>query len=99
MWRIWRLRELLPYVFASLCLRGLTWVLRQDELKTLRESFAAVKAEFVDLDGQSWETTTARKMLIDWVSPSLLRCLGVEVRSDPPEKNPSAIPPTFTWKE
>ncbi|KAI0694080.1 hypothetical protein C8T65DRAFT_744492 [Cerioporus squamosus] len=37
-----------------------------EELNALQESFAAVKAEFVDLDGQSWETPTAREMLVDW---------------------------------
>ncbi|RDX40049.1 hypothetical protein OH76DRAFT_1476300, partial [Lentinus brumalis] len=37
-----------------------------EELKTLRESFAAVKADFVDLDGQSWETPAAREMLVNW---------------------------------
>ncbi|RDX40226.1 hypothetical protein OH76DRAFT_1490476 [Lentinus brumalis] len=37
-----------------------------EELKTLQESFAAVKADFVDLDGQSWETPAAREMLVNW---------------------------------
>ncbi len=54
----------------------------QEELKTLRESFAAVKADFVDLDGQSWETPAAREMLVNWVShPRFLLPEPAESRS------------------
>ncbi|RDX42409.1 hypothetical protein OH76DRAFT_1411177 [Lentinus brumalis] len=37
-----------------------------EDLRILQESFAAVKAEFVDLDGQSWDTPAAREMLVNW---------------------------------
>ncbi|KAI0694098.1 hypothetical protein C8T65DRAFT_833550 [Cerioporus squamosus] len=38
----------------------------QEDLQILQESFAAVKAEFMDLDGQSWDTPAAREMLVNW---------------------------------
>ena len=39
----------------------------QEELRTLRDSFSSVKAEFTDLDGLSWETPIARQILHGWV--------------------------------
>ncbi|RPD53851.1 hypothetical protein L227DRAFT_581006 [Lentinus tigrinus ALCF2SS1-6] len=59
---------------------------RKEELRTLQDSFAEVKTEFVDLDGQSWETATAREMLVDWVSRpvfALCWCVSGSVNTAP----------------
>ncbi|PIL34730.1 hypothetical protein GSI_03511 [Ganoderma sinense ZZ0214-1] len=37
-----------------------------EELRILRDSFSSVKAEFTDLDGLSWDTPTARQVLLNW---------------------------------
>ncbi|OSC97284.1 hypothetical protein PYCCODRAFT_1462020 [Trametes coccinea BRFM310] len=37
-----------------------------EELKTLQDSVASVKAEFMDLDGLSWDTPAGRELLAQW---------------------------------
>ncbi|KAJ2973293.1 hypothetical protein NUW54_g12091 [Trametes sanguinea] len=37
-----------------------------EELKILQDSVASVKAEFLDLDGLSWDTPAARELLEQW---------------------------------
>ncbi|KAL7278377.1 hypothetical protein ACG7TL_008357 [Trametes sanguinea] len=41
-----------------------------EELKTLQDSVASVKAEFLDLDGLSWDTPEGRELLAQWPPPN-----------------------------
>ncbi|RPD68799.1 hypothetical protein L226DRAFT_540333 [Lentinus tigrinus ALCF2SS1-7] len=69
-----------------------------EELRTLQDSFAEVKTEFVDLDGQSWETATAREMLVDWHARQAMREEpvpfspgGLRMRRPQPRRSLSAL--------
>ncbi|RPD53861.1 hypothetical protein L226DRAFT_617274 [Lentinus tigrinus ALCF2SS1-7] len=50
-----------------------------EDLQVLQQSFAGVKAEFMDLDGQSWDSPAAREMLVDWHAKQATREHSVEM--------------------